>query len=400
MIPLHTSHGWIAPSLRTGNAWSAIQFFGGLAAPLFLSLAGVSLGLRWAARAARGERPRHRDDVARALQLIVLGYAMRLQMWIIDGGAYARPETYVALLLLCGGYALAYVACGKLAREPRRGLYGIAAAALVSGLGLFTVSHVAPTRVYGLVRVDVLQCIGGSLALLSLLGAARGPRFSQTALYVWLGIGAAFFASWTRGWVPGPLPEPLAAYFGQWEPPTGRSVLALFPLFPWVAYAAIGVALGMTWARAAASGRIETLVLGMTALGACLALGTSEAQPHVFLALPYMPWLTQPVRVAYRVGLVMVLAGAALGIVRTRLPLRAALDTLGRASLLVYWVHLEFAFGAAATPLSKKLGYGAWAMLSALLVLAMLLVAELRLRLPAFRARRALEQRGAPLAQR
>jgi uncharacterized membrane protein len=400
MIPLHTSHGWIRPELRTGNAWSAIQFFGGLAAPLFLSLAGVSLGLRWAGAEARGEAPRHASDLARALQLVVLGYAMRLQMWMIDGAGYARPDTYLAQLLLLAGYGLAYVSCGLSTTDRRRAAIGGMLAVCLVAVGWLDVSRVAPARLFGLMRVDVLQCIGASLAIVTAIGAARGRRFAGVGLYLLLGAGVPFIAAWTRSWVPGPLPQGLAAYLGQWTPNVGRSVLGMFPVLPWLAYTLVGTAVGLIWARSAREQRLELVVVIGTALGALLALTSSEALPHVFHALARMPWLTQPVRVAYRVGLVLVLAGIALGLTRARLPLRAALDVLGRASLLVYWVHLEFAFGAAAAPFVKKLGYGPWALGSALLVFAMLVVAQLRVSAPGWSFFRPRATRSAPLEGR
>lgn len=390
MIPLHTSHGWVEPALRRGNSWAAIQFFGGLAAPLFLTLSGVSLGLRWASAAQEDSRRRHVHDLSRALQIVVLGYAMRLQMWIVDGGGYARPEAYLAEVLLLVGYGLAYVSLEKLPRARRRAAVGFGVALPLIAIGLVRVSYVAPARLAGLLRVDVLQCIGGSLAIIVAIAAAcsaRGKDFTRPAFYVGCAVCVAFTTSWTRTWVPGVLPEGIAAYLGQWPPPPGRSVMGLFPLFPWLAYALIGTALGLVWSRALATKTLELRVVVLAALGACLALASSEALPHVFLAQPYVPWLTQPLRVAYRVGLFLVLALFALGITRVRSPLRAALDTLGRASLLVYWVHLQFAFGAASSPLSKRLGYLGWALGSLALVLAMVLVAHVRIAWPGRRGR-------------
>jgi uncharacterized membrane protein len=392
MIPLHTSHGWIGSYYRTGNRWSAIQFFGGMAAPLFLSLAGVSLGLRWSMHESAPTPPHPRVDLARALQLVVLGYLMRLQMWVLDGGGYARMGAYPGELLLLSGYLLAYFSLDLLPSAPRVVLKRcVIALALVAG-GLFNVSRSAPTRLPGLLRVDVLQCIGLSLAILVGFGVWRATAFARARWYVAFGVLIAFVSAWTRSWVPGPLPDGLAAYLGQWDAPAGRPVMGLFPLLPWLAYAAIGVAFGLDWARAAREQRLELRIVSYVALGALLAIASSESMPHVFRTLAHHPWLTQPVRVAYRVGIVMVLAGCALAIVRigslrSRLrfvasPLRAALDSLGRASLLVYWVHLEFAFGGAASRISKRLDYVHWAWGTLALVAAMLVVAQLRANLP------------------
>lgn len=387
MVPLHASHGWLRPELRSGTGWSIVQFFGGLAAPIFLTLAGVSLGLRWAVKAQKQGVPAHRVDLGRALSMIVLGYLLRLQMWVVDGAGYARPESYPGELLLLGGYLLAYVGFGQLASAPRKCFTYCGIAALMVAAGFANVAATAPARLYGLARVDVLQCIGASLALVIAAGAARGPAFSRPALYVALGVAAAFIASWTRAWVPGPLPEAAAAYLGQWPAEPGRPLMGLFPIFPWLAYAFIGVAVGLHWGAARSEHDNQTLVLIYTALGACLALATNESLPHVFRALHLWPWMEQPVRVAYRVGLVLTLSGAALALSSPRSLLRSTLDVLGRASLLIYWIHLEFTFGAASSAFTRKLDFSQFLIGTTLVLAAMLLLAHVRLSSSSIRPR-------------
>ncbi len=387
MIPLHTSHGWMRVELRTGNLWNAVQFFGGLAAPIFLSVAGVSLGLRWAADERAGRRPRLEAELGRGLQLVVLGYALRLQMWVLDGSGFAQRPSYPAEALLLAGYALAYGAVGQLGRNRRRALWGSLLAAALVAAGFLQVAIHAPIRSQGLARVDVLQCIGLSLCVVVGVGALLRERFARAHVYVLCGILVAWLTVWTRSWVPGPLPQALAAYLGQWTPPPGRPIIGLFPLFPWTAYTFVGTALGLSWARAASQGQAELRVVSWTALGALLSLLTSESMPHVFRSLATEPWLTQPARVAYRVGLLLVFSGIALALSRARSPLRAALDVFGRASLWVYWVHLEFAFGAASRHVTKALAPGDWARGTALLVLAMLGLAYARVHIAELRAR-------------
>jgi hypothetical protein len=84
--------------------------------------------------------------------------------------------------------------------------------------------------------------------------------------------------------------------------------------------------------------------------------------------------------VLYRIGIGLSLAGA-LGLTTGRLawtPLRP----MGQASLLLYWVHLEFAFGQSARLLKRALGYGAWMALAAVLIALMFGLALLRLHGP------------------
>jgi fucose 4-O-acetylase-like acetyltransferase len=97
--------------------------------------------------------------------------------------------------------------------------------------------------------------------------------------------------------------------------------------------------------------------------------------------------------VLQRVAWVLALCGACAAFSAWLPALVAPLDTLGRASLLVYWLHLEFAFGAASSAFSKSLGIAPWAVGSAGLVIAMWLVAQFRVGLGRGRPR---EPDGAP----
>lgn len=376
MIQLHTSHGWIRPELRAGAGWNATQFWGGLAAPIFLMLAGVSLGLRMARAHARGQIPNYGQELRRALQLVVLGYLLRLQMWFIDAGGFFRPDAYFAQGALLTAYGLAYFA---LAQERFHSLARAAcgvAAALVA-LGLFLVSRQVPQRLTGLLRVDVLQCIGASLALVIAVAAAHRRSFRARRYYVVAAIVAAFVASWTRTWVPGPLPQAIAGYLGQWPGEPGKSVVGLFPMFPWCAYAFAGAAFGLTWARMP-NDRVTRNTLWIALAALCVALATRESTVAMHALIDHWSWMTQPVRVTQRVAWVLALSGVCAVACAWVPVLVAPMETAGRASLLLYWVHLEFAFGAASSAFARSLGYGAWAIGTAALVVAMWLVAQIR----------------------
>jgi hypothetical protein len=119
---------------------------------------------------------------------------------------------------------------------------------------------------------------------------------------------------------------------------------------------------------------------------AILALLCCEPLPLAHAIIAKQPWLTQTCRVGYRLGIVVLLAGLALAL--TRRPGRSTRPwiSLGRASLFVYWVHLQLAFGAMSRPMAKKLGFGMWFLGFALLVAGMTALAqmwlEIRRRMP------------------
>lgn len=376
MIQLHTSHGWVRPELRSGGVWNSTQFWGGLAAPIFLMLAGVSLGLRMARAHARGQLPDYGLELRRALQLIVLGYLLRLQMWFIDAGGFARPDSYLAQVSLLAAYGIAYFALAQ-ARLHSLARSACAVATGLFGLGLFLVSRQAPERLTGLLRVDVLQCIGGSLALVIGVAVAHRRGFRVRRYYAIAAVVAAFIAAWTRTWVPGPFPPAIAGYLGQWPAEPGKSVVGLFPLFPWCAYSFAGTAFGLAWARTT-SERLTRNLLCLAVAALCVALMTRESTTAIHALLDHSPWLTQPVRVTQRVAWVLALSGVC-AVARAWIPIVVApIETLGRASLLLYWVHLEFAFGAASSAFTRSLNYTPWAIGTLGLVLAMWLVAQIR----------------------
>jgi uncharacterized membrane protein len=149
----------------------------------------------------------------------------------------------------------------------------------------------------------------------------------------------------------------VAAYFGKWPSPKGIPAAALFPLFPWLAYAFVGAAVGAVLRRHRDDPGGALLVLATA--GAALSLATSESHAFVSNAHVLLPWLVAVTRVAYRVGIVLLLlllGYAWTGVVRGRL-----LVDFGRASLRVYWVHLMFAYGILGRLLQRQSSYAEWA---------------------------------------
>jgi uncharacterized membrane protein len=233
---------------------------------------------------------------------------------------------------------------------------------------------VAPSRLEGVLRVDVLQCIGASLVLVATLGPAIGA-VRRPAVAVFAGVVVILATPLAAQITPGSL----APWWSGWIADT-PSHAAAFPLFPWCAYAWIGLAIGTWLDRAVQRGPRDlvrtVVILSVTGVGA--ALLTSESLPHAYRWTHETPWLVQPFRVSYRIGVAAALFAPALAVAE-RLP---ALRTFGKASLVVYWVHLTFAFGLASRPIHHQLGFAEW--LAGLLVLVVAMYAVARFRLGPF----------------
>jgi uncharacterized membrane protein len=367
MVVWHTADGWLLLGERVGQGWSVLRFVGGLAAPSFLLLAGAGLAL-----AARPDRQRALpliDALARGLEVMLIGYALRLQTWMVDAAAVTKLALLRGWLPIALGYALLFLSLRSTATQAERAKRLAVGGAVLALAGFVQVPWLAPGRLPRLLQVDVLQAIGASLVLLTL--AERRFRLLQRPLLA-LALGAAV-ASLTEplAWfLPGSLPVPLAAYLGKFPAAAGLPAPALFPLFPWFAYACIGAAFG-TLLRNSGE-RDELLVVKAGVGGALLALATSEAHHAVQALITALPWSVQPLRVAFRTGLVLVLLLAGwLWAHGTR---GRCLVPYGRASLRIYWAHLLVAYGVMGAPWQKQLHMGEWAARLGLLLVLMWLL--------------------------
>lgn len=369
MIWMHSADGWLRPALKHGAMWETVRSLGGLAAPAFFFLAGLGLGLDWGKQPP--DRARLTAQIARGLQLVVLGYALRVQMWMLDAGGISRPTAWAAAIPLALGYYALYRALGlRAAGDPGGRRHAVAGVACVA-VGLALVAWLVPGRFRPLLRVDVLQGLGASLAIVTWLGAWMLRR---RLAFVALGVCVALATPWLRNHVPGPLPAAIAGYLAVWEVGSGVSAPTLFPLFPWLAYVPLGVVFGLSLAPLdAAAARRRTL---RWAVGGCgLALLCCEPLPPAKAILGDAPWLLQGVRVGYRLGVVLILGAVGVAFSAPRGWFSAGWVALGRASLLVYWVHLELTFGTLSRPIARQLAFPAWfvgfvALLAAMAALA------------------------------
>ncbi len=302
MFQTHCYDSWLSPSARQGKFFMYSQLGGTFPAPLFLFLAGVSFALVTEKLLKKNLPPVQiaRATIRRGAEIFAFGLLFRLQEYIIAWGWAPLSD---------------------------------------------------------LLRVDVLNTIGLSMMLMGVLCwlvlTLRQGAEARVAL-VLAAAGTASLISlltpplWTT-WRPDWLPWPLESYINGVHN-LGTPQAWLFPIFPWTAFAFAGLAVGFIlqseWAHQREG--LTFFLAGATGLGFIAAARWFNAQPHQLYAV-YDYWHTSPNFFLIRVGMLLVILTATYGWCRWGAGQWgfSPLIQLGQASLLVYWVHLEFVYGRA-----------------------------------------------------
>jgi uncharacterized membrane protein len=309
MFQTHCYDSWLSPEARNSAVFVWSQLLGTLPAPLFIFLSGVSFALVTERLREKGAT---RGDVAkttirRGAEIFALGILFRLQE-----------------------YALGY--------------------------------RWVPWT--DLLRVDILNILGLSMILMGILcwlsadrstamvsARPQSVRSSRTrGIFTGL-LGATLVAMatphlWTT-YRPSQLPWPLESYingvhiFGHPQP-------WLFPLFPWSAFAFVGLAVGFYLFTDLAK-RYEALIfaaLGGTGILACFLSIKLDAYP-IQLYSVYDYWHTSPNFFLMRCGILLIILFCVYAWCRWGLAQMgfSPIIQLGKTSLLVYWVHIEFVYG-------------------------------------------------------
>jgi uncharacterized membrane protein len=330
MFQTHCYDSWLGGDARKTTFFMWSQLGGTLPAPLFLFLAGVSFALVTDKLRQKQIAPAAiaRGTIRRGAEILGLGLLFRVQEYVI-----AFPW--------------------------------------------------APWT--DLLRVDVLNMIGVSMMLMGLMCWAvlvlRWSRVSSILAGVSVALTISFLSPlfWTT-WRPDWLPWPLESYINGVHN-LGVPQAWLFPIFPWTAFAFMGLAVGFfllsDWARQVGAG----------AFGICAAVGIAlfyfsrwlDARPTQIYPV-YDYWHTSPEFFLLRIALLLMILGGVYAWVRWGAGQWgfSPLIQLGQTSLLVYWVHIEFVYGRLSI-LHKKVNDIPTASFGLLTIfLAMLLLSFLR----------------------
>ena len=298
MFQTHCYDSWLGVDARKSTFFMWSQLGGTLPAPLFLFLAGLSFALVTDKLRQKSMPPGQiaRITIRRGAEILALGLLFRFQEFLIAWGWAPWSD---------------------------------------------------------LLRVDVLNTIGISMMLMgAVCWAAASLGFSARLV---TGIAAAclgmtislltpmLWTSWRPRWLPWPLESYVDGVHNLGQPQAW-----LFPIFPWAGFAFVGLTVGFFLLSESARklGAASFALLGVCGGGLIYLARWLDARPRQLYAT-YDFWHTSPNFFLIRVGLLLMVLGGVYFWCRWGAgqwgfspPIQ-----LGQASLVVYWVHIEFVYG-------------------------------------------------------
>ena len=288
MIECHAFNAFARMDTRDGGPYVLSQFVGGMAAPLFLFMAGMTSAFQMDSLARREASPwrRWRTALRRAGYIMAIALLFRLTNWL-----------------------------GSL---PNGSLQE-------------------------LTKVDILNCMAVAMAVFSAAAAFGDDGRMRFPL---LGAAAVAFASPLLANLPWDGVPPLLREYFVPGPGRGR-----FPFFPCASYLGFGISAGLAVKRTAEA-RLDRLMQWSVLIGFALIF-TSQ----YFANIPYSVypksnfWTDSPLLILIRTGIILAfLAGSYLW---TEYGARGGwswMQTMGKTSLMVYWVHVVIVYGSWTRP--------------------------------------------------
>jgi uncharacterized membrane protein len=318
MIQCHAFNSFTRMDLRDGSGYIFSQFLGGMAAPLFLFMAGMTFGFQMESLQTRIASARRRWIISlrRAAYVLGIAYAFRITNWV--GGL---PNASLEELL----------------------------------------------------KVDILNCMGLALAAFATVAWFDSNQRIRYALLGALAVAAA--APIVSGLQWGGVALPLRDYLVP-SPSRGR-----FPFFPCGAYVGFGLAAGAIVRRTAVE-RMDRLMQWVVLIGFGLVLAAqyfANLPYSIYTQVDF--WRTSPALILIRVGIALVLLAAAyLWTEYCTNRGWSWVENFGKTSLLVYWIHVAIVYGNLTNPIRRALTASQAALATLIVILLMIGLSEVRLR--------------------
>ena len=360
MFQTHCYDSWLGGSARQSRFFMYSQLGGTFPAPLFLFLAGISFALVTDKLLRKNLLPAEiaGTTIRRGAEIFGFGLLFRLQEYVIAWGWAPKSDLLRVDILNTIGLSM-----------------------MLMGVMCWLVLSVSK---------PMWRWLGGNMwggrtmwgqppsAVQPGEARQRSPLIlaaSATALLISL----ATPLLWTT-WRPDWLPWPLESYINGVHN-LGAPQAWLFPVFPWAGFAFAGLAIGFIlqsdWTRT----RQAQVFLSCGAAGLLLIELSRwlDASPHQLYPV-YDYWHTSPEFFLIRLGMLMVIVTASYVWCRWGAAEWgfSPLIQLGQASLVVYWVHIEFVYGRLSILSKRAQTIGTATAGLVLITLAMIALAYIR----------------------
>jgi uncharacterized membrane protein len=309
MIECHVFNSFARMDLREGGPYVLSQFIGGMAAPLFMFMAGMTFGFQMDSLERREPTPGRRWLVSlrRAGYILGIAYLFRLTNW-----AASLPHAEMSEIT----------------------------------------------------KVDILNCMGVAMAAFSVVAVFDARNRIRIGAGLALAIAAAAPLMSNLPWdgAPALLREYLVPGPGR-----GR-----FPFFPCASYIGFGLAAGTLVKRNAAD-RIDRLMQWSVLIGLPLVFTAqyfSNLPYSLYNKSDF--WRDSPSLILIRVGIILlIMTGTWLWTEFRPGSGWSWMECLGKNSLMVYWVHVMLVYGSVVRPLKRGLGIGETALAVAIVTALM-----------------------------
>jgi uncharacterized membrane protein len=281
MLQGHVFQSFLRDDLRTGGPYLMSQFAGGMPPAVFLFLLGVTFAFLMDSQEKKGIAASRRFAVAarRSGYLFAAAFAFRLQLWLFS-----------------------------IDKSPWTDLF----------------------------RVDILNCMGLSLLVLSVMAVFRTEERIRLCAVLGFAIAAASPLISGLDWTGTP------AILRNYVIPDHT----FFGFFPWAAFVAFGMSAGSIL-RLLKPADVASVMQWFAWGGLTLAFGAytiSNMSPSIYANSDF--WLNSPALIFIKLGVILIfIAFAWLCNFRTSAAEWSWVRQFGMTSLLVYWVHVELVYG-------------------------------------------------------
>jgi uncharacterized membrane protein len=339
MFQTHCYDSWLGGSARQSRFFMYSQLGGTFPAPLFLFLAGISFALVTEKLRQKGRPSAEiaRSTIWRGAEILGYGLLFRLQEYVIAWGW--APKSDLLRVDILNTIGLAMMMMGVLC-----------------------------WMVLGIVGARERWGSGSRRMMLIVAAGTTAAAISMLSPLLW--------TTWRPDWLPWPIESYINGVHNLGTPQAG-----LFPIFPWAGFAFAGLAVGFILQSEWIRSREAQVFFSLGAVGLVMIEVSRLLDASGWKIYPvYDYWHTSPEFFLVRVGMLMVILTGSYAWCRWGAGQWgfSPLIQLGQASLLVYWVHIEFVYGRVSILAKRAQSIGGASVGLLIIFLAMLALAFIR----------------------